>query len=203
MNTMQSPHAAARALRRLAAAFAGLALSTTVAAAPSAYTLDPEHTYPSFAADHMGLSSWRGKFNHTTGSVTLDREAGTGTVDVTIDLASIDFGHDKLNRWATGEQFFDVANYPEAAFTGRLVDFTAGAPTRAVGTLSLHGVTQPLVLRIDRFKCIPDPMLGRPRCGADARTTFQRDAFGLDAGKEYDFDMAVELRIQIEALENP
>src|SRR3546814_18287343 len=112
MNPMQSPHAAQRSLRRLAVAHAGLALSTTAAAAPSAYTLDPEHTYPSFAADHMGLSSWRGKFNRTTGSVTLDPEAGTGTVEVKIDLASIDFGHDKLNHWATGEQFLDVAKYP-------------------------------------------------------------------------------------------
>src|SRR3546814_19472152 len=68
----------------------------------------------SFAADHMGLSSWRGKFNRTTGSVTLDPEAGTGTVEVKIDLASIDFGHAKLNHWATGEKFFAVAKSPEA-----------------------------------------------------------------------------------------
>lgn len=190
-------------VRPLATVLAGLALSAAAAAAPATYTLDPEHTYPSFEADHMGLSFWRGKFNRCTGTVTLDREAGTGTVEVTIDPASVDFGHDELNRWATGEQFFDVAKYPKAVFQGTLEDFTEGAPARAVGTLTLHGVIRPLVLRIDQFKCIPDPLLGRQRCGADASAAFERDAFGLDAGKEYGFDMTVELRIQIEALENP
>jgi polyisoprenoid-binding protein YceI len=58
------------------------------------YNVDPEHTYPSFAADHFGISTWRGKFNRSTGSLMLDKSAGTGTVDITVELASVDFGHD-------------------------------------------------------------------------------------------------------------
>ena len=62
------------------------------------YTIDPDHTYPSFEADHFGgLSTWRGKFNKTTGKLTLDKAAGTGSVDIAVDAASIDFGQDKLN----------------------------------------------------------------------------------------------------------
>ena len=68
-------------------------------AAPVTYEIDPNHTYPSFEADHMsGLSVWRGKFDKSSGTIVLDKEKGTGTVDVTVDAASVDFGHQKLNE---------------------------------------------------------------------------------------------------------
>lgn len=178
------------------------AASLPAMAAPAHYTLDPSHTYPSFTADHMGISYWRGKFDNSRGNVTLDRAARSGTVDVTVELASVDFGMDRLNDWAKGPQFFDVARHPQAVYRGRLADFRDGAPTRVIGTLSLHGVTRPVDLTIDRFKCIPDPLLKRERCGADARGTFRRDAFGLDAGRNYGFDMRVTLQIQVEALKD-
>lgn len=66
--------------------------------------------------------------------------------------------------------------------------------------MSLHGVSRPLTLQINRIKCIPHPLYKRELCGADAVGHFQRDAFGLDAGKSYGFDMTVTLRIQVEAL---
>jgi len=70
-------------------------------AAPVTYVLDPKHTYPSFAADHMGgLSVWRGKFTATSGTVVYDKEAKTGSIDVTVDINSIDFGMPKLDEHA-------------------------------------------------------------------------------------------------------
>jgi len=182
--------------------FAAL-LATTSAPALSEnahYTIDPAHTYPSFEADHIGISVWRGKLDKSSGSVDLDKTAGTGNVDVTIDLSSIDFGLDVLNTWATGKEFFDVATYPTATYKGTLVDFVDGAPTRVSGTLTLHGVSRPVDLKIDLFKCIPHPIFKRELCGADATGTFDRSAFGLDAGKDYGFRMDVPLRIQVEAL---
>jgi len=166
------------------------------------YTIDPMHTYPSFEADHMGISVWRGKLDKTSGGVDLDKAAGTGSVDVTIDLSSIDFGLDALNTWAKGKDFFDVATYPTATYTGKLVDFVDGAPTRVVGTLTLHGVSRPVELKIGLFKCIPHPIFKRELCGADASGTFDRSQFGLDAGKDYGFKMDVPLRIQVEALKD-
>ena len=68
------------------------------------------------------------------------------------------------------------------------------------GELSLRGVTRPLALEINSFKCMPHPLHRRELCGADAVATFQRDAFGIDAGKDYGFDMTVTLRIQAEAV---
>jgi polyisoprenoid-binding protein YceI len=179
-------------------------LATGASAAPVKYQIDPDHTYPSFEADHLGgLSVWRGKFNHSRGTVTLDKAAGTGTVDVTVDMKSADFGQDQLNKGTQGKELFETAKYPEARYTGKLVDFVNGAPTRVSGQLTLHGVTHPLELKINSFKCMPHPVFKREVCGADALATFRRDAFGMDAGKAYGFDMGVTLRIQVEAIAVP
>jgi polyisoprenoid-binding protein YceI len=183
---------------------ATLAVAGTASAAPVRYTIDPDHTYPSFEADHMGgLSTWRGKFNHTQGTIVLDKAAGTGTVEVVVAMDSADFGQDKLNAMAQGKELFDTARYPQALYKGRLVDFRHGAPTRVEGTLTLHGVTRPLTLAIDSFKCMPHPLLKREVCGADALATFQRDDYGMDSGKAYGFRMGVTLRIQVEAIQAP
>jgi polyisoprenoid-binding protein YceI len=177
-----------------------VALPYTALAAPVNYNIDPDHTFPSFEADHMGISVWRGKFNKTTGKVVLDKAAGSGMVDVVIDPASIDFGHDVLNGWAKGDAFFDTAKFPEARYSGKLTGWVNGAPTKVEGQFTLHGVSKPVNLDIKLFKCILHPMLKRDLCGADVYGSFNRDDFGLAAGKDYGFKMDVPLRIQVEAI---
>jgi polyisoprenoid-binding protein YceI len=169
-------------------------------AAPVSYTIDPAHTYPSFEADHMGISFWRGKMNKNSGTVALDKAAGTGKVEIEIDLASIDFGLPAMNAWAIGKDFFNVEKSPRASYKGTLEKFVDGSPTQVSGTLTLNGQTHSVNLTIHHFKCIPHPMLKRELCGADASGSFKRDAFGLNAGKDYGFSMDVGLRIQVEAV---
>ncbi|MDE1999745.1 MAG: polyisoprenoid-binding protein [Burkholderiales bacterium] len=182
-----------------------LATPALVWAAPVTYPIDPTHTYPSFEADHMGgMSVWRGKFNKTSGTIVLDKAAHQGTVDVTIDINSIDFGLDAMNSKARSDELFDAARYPTATYKGHLDGFTAdGVPTKVVGDLTLHGVTKPVELEIRSFKCMPHPLFGRDWCGADALATIHRDEFGIDAGKAFGFKMDVTLRIQVEALAAP
>lgn len=174
--------------------------SASAMSAPVSYTIDPTHTYPSFEADHMGVSFWRGKINKNSGAVVLDKAAGTGTVEIEIDLTSIDFGLPAMNAWATGKDFFNVEKSPRATYKGKLDKFVSGSPTQVSGELTLNGLTQPVNLSIHRFKCIPHPMHKRELCGADASGSFKRDAFGLTAGKDYGFNMDVALRIQVEAV---
>jgi polyisoprenoid-binding protein YceI len=189
--------------RLRAALFAAtVAVSSFANAATSNYTIDPEHTYPSFEATHMGISTWRGKFDKSSGTVVLDKDAKRGDVNISVDLNSVDFGHAKLNQFMVGPDFFDTANYPLGTYKGTLAAFVDGVPTRVDGALTLHGVTKPLALKINSFKCMPHPMLKREVCGADAFATFNRDEFGLDAGKSYGFSMEVVLRIQVEAIKN-
>ena len=182
----------------IAALLAGAAMPAL--AAPDNYTIDPTHTYPSIEFSHMGLSVWRGKFNKTSGKIVMDKAAGTGGLDVVIDIDSIDFGLPQMNAAAKNQDMFDVARFPDARFRGQLVDFADGAPGRVVGEFTLHGVTKPLTLEIRQFKCMPHPLFKRELCGADAHGTFQRDAFCIDSGKAYGFRMDVTLRIQVEAL---
>ena len=98
----------------LAAASAGSAM-----AAAETYNLDPTHTFPSFEADHMGMSVWRGKFNKTKGTVTLDRAAKTGTLDLVIDADSIDFGLDAMNTHAKKADMFNVEKFPAITYKSK------------------------------------------------------------------------------------
>ncbi|WP_312516589.1 YceI family protein [Massilia sp.] len=185
-------------IKHMIAAAAALAASTAFAA-PVTYDIEPNHTYPSFEADHMGLSVWRGKFNKSSGSVTIDREAKTGSLDITVDINSIDFGHDKMNEHAKKPDIFDAAKYPTATFKSTKFNYTGDVPTSVDGQLTLHGVTKPLTLKIDKFKCIMHPMLKKEACGADVSGTFKRDDFGISFGLP-NFSPEVKLAIQVEAV---
>jgi polyisoprenoid-binding protein YceI len=181
-------------------AFASLLATGAVQAAPVAYTIDPSHTYPSFEADHMGMSTWHGKFTRSSGTLRLDKATGSGDVDLKIDMDSIDFGLKQMNSVAREATLFDTAAHPYAFFKGRLEGFLPGGKAQVVGELTLRGVTKPLTLAVSRFNCKPHPLNKRDWCGADASATFQRDAFGIDAGKDWGFDMKTVLRIQVEAV---
>jgi polyisoprenoid-binding protein YceI len=179
-----------------------LALAATSAtAASTTYNVDPDHTHPSFDVDHFGgLSTWRGNFKKSSGTVTLDAEAKTGTVDVVIDTATVDFAHDKLNEHVSSAEVLDVAKYPTAEYKGRFVEFANGAPKTVAGTLTLHGVTKPVTLTINSFKCIEHPMLKKQVCGADASGSFNRADFGVNYGQQYGFKQDVLLHIQVEGV---
>lgn len=177
-----------------------LLAASTVSAFANTYNIDPSHTYPSFEADHMGgVSVWRGKFTKTTGTITLDRAAKTGTVDIIIDASTIDFGHAKMNEHAKAEDIFNVAQFPTAIYKGTAIKFNGDKPVTVEGTLTLHGVTKPVELTIKQFKCIQHPMLKREVCGADASATFNRADFGITKGLPL-FSPEVKLAIQVEAV---
>ncbi len=178
-----------------------LAFAATATAAPITYNVDPDHTHPSFEVDHLGgLSVWRGTFKKTTGKVTLDSAAQSGTVDITIDTASIDLAHDKLNGHVSSPEMLDVAKFPTAIYSGTFGKFSNGAPTEISGNLTLHGITKPVSIKINSFKCIQHPMLKKEVCGADASGTFNRADFGVNYGQQYGFKQDVLLRIQVEAM---
>jgi polyisoprenoid-binding protein YceI len=175
--------------------------ATSAGAASTTYNVDPDHTHPSFEVDHFGgISTWRGTFKKTTGTVKIDTAAKTGTVDVVIDAATIDFAHDKLNEHVSSPEMLDVAKFPTAQYKGKFVEFADGAPKTVAGELTLHGVTKPVTLTINSFKCFLNPMLKKQVCGADASGTFNRADFGVNYGQQYGFKQDVLLRIQVEGV---
>lgn len=191
------------AIRILGRASVGLALTALVSvagAAPMTYEVDPNHTYPTFEADHMGgLSKWRGKINSTSGTIVLDKAAGAGSVDLTMDMGSLDFGHEAMSNHAKSDDMFHVEMYPTATYTGELAGFQNGSPTRVEGELTMHGQTHPVTLAIGSFHCMQHPRMGREVCGADASADIDRSTWGIDYGAPM-FNMGVTLRISIEAI---
>lgn len=187
---------------KLVGAVTLLLASELILAEPVLYKIDPNHTYPNFEADHNGgMSTFRGKFRSTTGTVRLDRDARAGDLDITVDTTTLDFGHDKLNAHAKGPDMFDVAKFPTAVYKGKFSKFKDDIPTEVEGTLTLHGVTKPLKLAINSFICRPDPRLKKEVCGADVAATFNRADFGIDFGQKMGFKQEVALAIQVEAIE--
>ncbi|HEX5129309.1 MAG TPA: YceI family protein [Usitatibacter sp.] len=186
-------------MRARAALFALAAVAAATAlAAPVTYKIDPAHTYPSLEFPHMGISVWRGKFTSTRGTVVLDREARAGTVDVTIEAASIDFGHQVMNEAAASAEWLNADMNPTLRYVGD-IRFEGDRPARVEGKLTLMGVTRPVPLKIESFKCIPHPLFRREVCGADASGAFDRADFGM---KQYTSDGMghITLRIQVEAM---
>jgi polyisoprenoid-binding protein YceI len=173
--------------------------SASAVAAPVTYILDPHHTYPSFEADHMGgLSVWRGKFTETAGRVVYDKAAKSGSIDITVNVSSIDFGMAKMDEHAKSPEIFDAAKYPTASYSGKFSKFNGATPTEAQGTLTMHGVSKPVTLVINSFMCKPNPMTKKEVCGADASASLNRGEFGVNYGDKYGFNMAVKLQIQVE-----
>ena len=185
-------------MRILAGFVAAAILSGPALAAPERYRIDPAHTYPSLEFPHMGISVWRGKFTSTRGTVVLDREARSGSVDVTIEAASIDFGHRVMNEAAASAEWLNADMHPTLRYLGD-IRFEGDRPARVEGSLTLMGVTRPVPLRIESFKCIAHPLFRREVCGADASGAFDRADFGM---KQYTSDGAgrITLRIQVEAM---
>ncbi len=176
------------------------AAGATSAFAADTYNIDPTHTYPSFEADHMGLSVWRGKFGKTKGTVTLDRTAKNGgALDITIDAASLDFGFDKMTSHAKSADMFNVEKYPDVTYKSTALKFNGDKLVSVDGELTLLGVTKPVTLSVNKFRCIMHPRLKREVCGADASAEFKRTDFGLSFGTPA-FAPEVKLAIQVEAI---
>jgi polyisoprenoid-binding protein YceI len=170
-----------------------------VLAADEHYAIDSIHTYPSLEFNHMGISVWRGKFTKTSGSITLDLAAHAGSVQVTVDTASIDFGLPVLDERARSEDYFDVAKYPTATYVGKL-RFVGDKPIAVDGDFTFRGVTRPLILKINQFGCLMHPRLHTEVCGADAQATLKWADYGMNVDIHSGGVDEATLHIQVEAL---
>lgn len=156
-----------------------VAMFALPAQSADSYTIDPNHTWPMFEVNHVGFSTQRGRFNKSSGKVTLDLAAHTGSVDITIDTASLDMGFAKWDEHMKGEEFFHVSLYPTMRFTSDKLIFDGDKVVGAEGKFTLLGTTRPLTLKVENFHCGPFPMTRKLRCGADVSATISRTQFGM------------------------
>ena len=162
-------------------------LPLTAIAAPESYTFDPTDTFANFVVDHLGITPVYGRFNRTTGKFTLDHAARTGSLDVTVDVASVDTGDiDKGNRPRSRDDhlrsadFFNAAEFPRMTYKSTAVTFAGDVPKTIEGNLTLLGVTKPVALNVERFKCNPPSGTAKERCGGLAIGRLNRSDFGMN-----------------------
>ena len=171
---------------RLTVLAALLAAPLLACAAAENFPLDPTHTYPTFRVEHWGLSTMDGRFDKSSGKFTLDRAAKTGSTEITIDTASVNTGDSvKGNRPQSRDDhlksadFFNVKEFPTMTFKSTKVTWTGDLPSAVEGNLTLLGVTKPLTLTFERFKCGSNPFTKKDRCGGNAVGKFKRSDFGM------------------------
>ena len=183
-----------------AAACAAATLATLTPAHAATYSIDPTHTFVTFEASHFGTSTNRGRFDKKEGTVTFDRAAKTGRVEITIDTASINTGVAPFNSHLQGKDFFNVAAHPSAKFVGERFAFNGDKVSEVSGTLTLVGKTMPVTLKASNFNCYQNPIFKREVCGGDFETTIQRSQWGMNWGIDMGIPDNVRLLIQVEAI---
>ena len=164
-------------------------LPLTTAAAPESYTFDPHHTFVHFAIDHNDFSTIWGRFDKSSGKFTIDRQAQTGTLEVTVETASVTTGdHVRGDRPRSRDEhlrspdFFNSVEFPRMVFRAGSVKFNGEVPAEIRGQLTLLGVTKPVTLTVDRWRCAPHPVTKRWISGGNAAGTLKRTDFGMKWG---------------------
>jgi len=185
-------------MKRTVAAAVLAAFALPAFAAVETYTIDPRHTFPAFEVSHFGMSLQRGRFNKTTGKISVDREAKSGTVEVTIDAASVDTGEPKLGEHLRAADFFNAAAHPNITFKGTKFTFDGDKVKSVDGDLTMLGVTKPVTLAAQHFNCGNHPMNKKAMCGAEFTTTIKRSEWGMKYAVPAVAD-DVLLRINVEA----
>lgn len=186
-------------MKKIALFALAASLSSAVLAAPETYIIDGTHTYPSFSYNHLGFSNQTHRFTKTSGAITLDRIAGTGSAEVVIDAKSVDTGYALFNTHIQGEDFFDTAKYPNITFNSSRMRFDGDKLVAVEGDLTVKGVTRPVVLDITSFHCKFHPLRQKDACGANAVTRIKRSEFNMSKNVPYVSD-EVTLTIPVEAV---
>jgi polyisoprenoid-binding protein YceI len=162
----------------LALAFA--TLSAPVFAATVPYQIDPGHTQVLFTYSHFGLSHITGRFSDVSGTIDFDAaNPASSSVQVTIPIDSLSTGVPKLDAHMKTPDMFDAAKFPTATFTSTSVQAGGEGRWKVAGTLTLHGVSKPVVLDATTNFVGPHPMNQAPAAAFDATATIKRSDFGI------------------------
>jgi len=167
------------------------------------YAIDPMHTFVTYEIDHMGTSINRGRFDKKQGSVTIDRTAKTGKLELSFDLSAISTGVPPLDGHLKSKDFFNLAEFPTATFSADKFSFIGDKVSEVSGTLTLLGKSHPVTLVAKRFNCYTNPMNKADVCGGDFETTIQRSQWGMGWGLKFGVSDQVKLIVQVEAIKQP
>jgi len=182
--------------------FLAMVLFACLCAAANAadtYSIDPNHTHATFSFLHLGFSTFKGKIPAERGTIVLDRERQTGSVDVVFNVKGIATGVSEFDDHLRGKDFFLVDRYPTATFKSTKVTFRNDEPSTVTGNLTIKGISKPVTLQVTSFNCGQHPMEKMPACGGNASATIKRSDFGLNYALPLVRD-EIGLEIEVEAI---
>ena len=182
---------------RLAGLVLGVALGSIGTALPAAdYAIDTAHSFVEFRIKHLGYSWLYGRFNRFSGHFSYDADnPQASAISVSIDTASVDTNHAERDKHLRGSDFLDVAKYPEATFESTKYSGDAQSGTLE-GMLTLHGVTKPISIHLEKLGEGNDPW-GGYRAGFIGTTTLTRRDFGISynlgpASESMELELGIE-----------
>jgi len=169
-------------------ALAALTIATLAAIVPAAarsgdiYRVDPERTSVGFEVSQLGLFTQSGRFGHANGRIIFDADAESGSVDLTVDTATVNTGWELRDTFVRGEDMLDAARYPKLEFRSTSMSFAGHKLVGVDGALTLRGVTRPVRFEVRDVQCGASAGEGGERCSAEIVGRISRHDFGIDYG---------------------
>ena len=158
-------------------------------AAPPAgqYQLDKSHASLVLRVSHLGFSTYTTRFSRFDAKLTFDpNNIPASRLSTTIDAASfeMDAAPTACVDIVKGPQMLDTGKFPQIVFNSERVRMTGAKSMEISGTLTLRGVTRPVVLTATYNGGYPgmpnmDP---HARVGFSAHGSFKRSDFGMTFG---------------------
>jgi polyisoprenoid-binding protein YceI len=171
---------------------------------PGTFTLDPSHTHVGFSVRHMMVSKVRGRFAAVTGTIVIGDDPVASSVEVDVELASIDTRDEARDQHLRSADFFDAEAHPTMTYRSTSVSAVGKGRFTVRGDLTVKGVTRPVELDVSYEGTARDPW-GNERIGVSATGELDREAFGLTWNQGLEtggvlVGKAVKLEIEAEAI---
>jgi polyisoprenoid-binding protein YceI len=184
-------------------------LTLPAGAATSTWQIDPQHSSAQFAVRHLGLSTVRGAFSKLSGTMVRDdQDITNSSVEVTIDVNTVDTREPDRDKDLRSERFFDVAHFPTMTFKSKKVEQVAPGKLRVTGELTIRGTTKEVTLDVDGPTApVKDPW-GNQRLAATATTKINRQDYGVKWNAKLDnggvvVGDEVNITLDVEMIQKP
>ena len=188
-------------MKKIVATLLASAIACSVYAAPETYKIEPTHTFVTYETKHFGTSTNRGRFGEIEGTITVDRAAKKGSANIVVQPGKVNTGVAAMDGHLQGKDFFNVAQFAQAVFTGDKFTFDAkGNVTAISGKLDMLGTSHPVTLKAQNANCYINPMVKKQVCGGDYVAVIDRGLWGMNYGVGKVGTGEVKLVIQVEAI---
>ncbi len=188
---------------RVIASFVALCFAPgLIFAAPETFEIDPVHSFVIFKVRHMNVGNAYGEFNNFKGTVVQDKEAPEkSSLQMEVDVKSLDTKNEKRDQHVLGPDFLNANQFPTMTFKSESAKKLSENQFELTGQFTLHGVTKPLTLKVEKIGEATDPK-GVTRVGGESTFTIKRSEFGISKMMDMLGD-DITVTVALEAIKKP